>query len=314
MACLGMAPAHGVYVTHVRYARGTLEGVREAVEIGRRAGVPVHISHLKGATEAETEAIIDYIDLVAINEVDFSFDVYPYMSSSTMLQYLLPPEVWRDGILAAYGKLGDPVLRDRFQRRLDAMNLASIMLAWLPGRRNADFLGSSLADYVTATGRRPADALCDLLLEEGMAVLLVFHQEENGLESAFLEHPCYMMGSDGIYFPDGAIHPRYYGSAARLLGHYVRRKRSLTVEEAVYKLSGNPARRFKLRDRGVLRVGAHADLVVFDPDTVGDRATFDHPYRPAQGVSHVVVNGTVILADRVPVAGALPGRYLRYGK
>ena len=147
-----------------------------------------------------------------------------------------------------------------------------------------------------------------------MAVLLVFHQEETGMEAAFLAHPCYMMGSDGIYFADGAIHPRHFGSAARLLGHYVRRKRNLTLEEAIYKLSGYPARRFKLRDRGVLRVGAYADVVVFDPDAIADRATFDHPYRPAQGVSHVVVNGTLILADRVAVAGALPGRYLRYGK
>ena len=313
-ACLGMAPTNGVYVTHVRYARGTLAGVKEAVEIGRRAGVPVHISHLKGLTPAETAAIIDYIDLVAINEVDFSFDVYPYQSSSTMLQYLLPPEIWHDGILAAYGKLSDPVLRERFQRRLDAMNLAEITLAWLPSRRNADYQGVSLAKYVAATGRRPADALCDLLIEEGMAVLLVFHQEETGLETAFLEHPCYMMGSDGIYFADGAIHPRHFGSAARLLGHYVRRKRSLTLEAAVYKLSGYPAQRFKLRDRGMLRVGAYADVVVFDPDTIADRATFDHPYRPAQGVSHVVVNGTLILADRVPVTGALPGRYLRYNR
>ena len=144
-ASLALRESQGVYVTHVRYPRGTLEGVREAVEIGRKAGVPVHISHLKGATEAEVEDLMDYIDLVAINEVDFSFDVYPYKSSSTMLHYLLPPEVWTDGVLAAYSKLADPALRDRFQRRLETESLEMLTLAWVPGRANSRFLGSTLA-------------------------------------------------------------------------------------------------------------------------------------------------------------------------
>ena len=312
-AAQGMHAQQGVYVTHVRYARGTLEGVKEAVEIGRRAGVPVHISHLKGATAQETEAIIDYIDLVAINEVDFSFDVYPYMSSSTMLQYMLPSEFWTEGVLAAYGRLADPALRDRFQRQLDRTDLNAITIAWVASRRNSRCHGMTLADYVAATGRRAADALCDLLIEEAMAVLLVFHREETGLEADFLQHPCYMMGSDGIYFADGRIHPRQYGSATRLLGHYVRKKRLFSLEEAVYKLSGFAAARFKLRNRGVIRAGCYADLVLFNPDTVIDRATSEQPHRLSVGVSHVVVNGVPILMDGQPVAGALPGRYLRFG-
>jgi N-acyl-D-amino-acid deacylase len=313
-AARGMRSQQGVYVTHVRYARGTLEGVREAVEIGRRAGVPVHISHLKGQTEAETDALIDYIDLVAINEVDFSFDTYPYMSTSTMLQYLLPLEFWSDGALSAYGKLADPVLRDRFQRKLNRLDLAGIKIAWVASRHNSPFHGKSLAEYVARTGRRAADALCDLLMEEGMAVLLVFHREENGLESSFLEHPCYMMGSDGIFFADGIIHPRQYGSAPRLLGHYVRRKRLLSLEDAVYKLSGYPAARFKLRGRGAIRIGCYADLVVFDADTIIDRATFDHPHRHAHGVAAVVVNGQQIVSNGEVVPGVTPGRYLQFGR
>jgi N-acyl-D-amino-acid deacylase len=313
-AARGMRAQGGVYVTHVRYARGTLDGVREAVEIGRRAGVPVHISHLKGNSEAEAEALIDYIDLVAINEVDFSFDVYPYMSSSTMLQYLLPLEFWADGVMAAYSKLADPQLRDRFQRRLEAMDLNEITIAWVASRHNSRYHGETLADYVLATGRRAADALCDLLLEEGMSVLLVFHRQEDGLEASFLEHPCYMMGSDGIYFPDGAIHPRQFGSGARLLGHYSRRKRLFSLEDAVYKMTGFPAARFKLRGRGIIRPNNYADLVVFNPDTVGDRATFDHPLRLAQGMEHVIVNGKPIIAEGDVVAGATPGRYLWFGR
>lgn len=312
-ASQGMRSTQGVYVTHVRYARGTLEGVKEAVEIGKRAGVPVHISHLKGASAAEVEALIDYIDLVAVNEVDFSFDVYPYMGSSTMLQYLLPPEIWDDGVLAAYGRLTDATLRDRFQRRLDTMDLAEITIAWTPSRHNRQLCGMTLAQYVRRAKRRAADALCDLLLEEAMAVLLVFHREEDGLEGEFISHPCYMMGSDGIFFANGKIHPRQYGSATRLLGHHMRRKRLFSLEEAVYKLSGFAATRFKLKQRGAIRKGYYADLAIFDPETVHDNATFDDPHQLSTGIEHVIVNGVPILTHGKPVAGAVPGRYLRFG-
>ena len=312
-ASKGMRREKGVYVTHVRYARGTLEGVKEAVEIGKRAGVPVHISHLKGATEAEVEAIIDYIDLVAVNEVDFSFDVYPYMGSSTMLQYLLPLEIWQDGVLAAYGKLTDVTLRDRFQRRLDTMDLGEITIAWTPGRHSRHLCGMTLEQYVRRTRRRAADALCDLLIEDAMAVLLVFHREESGLEAEFVAHPCYMMGSDGIYFANGKIHPRQYGSATRLLSHHTRRKRLFSLEDAVYKLSGFAAARFKLRQRGAIRTGYYADLALFDPETVHDNATFDNPHQPSVGVEHVIVNGVPILQGGKPMSGVTPGRYLRFG-
>ncbi|HQY91919.1 D-aminoacylase [Caldilinea sp.] len=312
-ASQGMRAEKGVYVTHVRYARGTLEGVKEAVEIGRRAGAPVHISHLKGATEQEVEALIDYIDLVAVNEVDFSFDVYPYMGSSTMLQYLLPLEIWGDGVLAAYGKLTDETMRARFQRRLDTMDLTEITIAWTPGRHNRHLCGMTLEQYVRRTKRRAADALCDLLIEEAMAVLLVFHRVEAGLEAEFVAHPCYMMGSDGIFFASGKIHPRQYGSATRLLSHHMRRKRLFSLEDAVYKLSGFAAARFKLKSRGAIRKGYFADLVIFDPETVHDHATFDNPHQLSTGIDHVIVNGIPILQAGKPVNGATPGRYLRFG-
>ena len=312
-ACRGMRERQGVYVTHVRNALGTLGGLKEAVEIGRRAHVSVHVSHLKGENEAEAEDLIDFIDLVAINEVDFSFDGYPYRSSSAMLQYLLPLEAWSDGVLAAYGRLANPDLRDRFQRRLDRLDLDTITIAWTGSRHNSRYHGARISEYVAATGRRAADALCDLLLEESMAVLLVFRKEENGLEAEFLAHQCYMMGSDGIYFRTGITHPRQYGSATRLLGHYVRRKHLISLEDAIYKLSGFPAARFKIRKRGVLAKGNFADIVVFDADTIQDRATFEHPQRLSAGVNHVIVNGRPVLSDGKPVSGALPGRYLKFG-
>ena len=241
--CRPMAAAQGLYVPHMRYKKGTMTALIESVEIGKRAGVPVHISHLKGSTPQATEEILTYIDTVARHEVDFSFDVYPYMPGSTMLNFLLPYEVWEDGPLGVIPKLKDPVIRARFAQALKETPLDATHIAWLPGKENSHYQGKLLSEYVAAVGLPPADALCNLLIEENLAVLLVFHQGDDDLVAPFLAHDCYMMGSDGIFHEDGAVHPRQYGSAARLLGPCVRDKQWFSLEEAVYKLSGHPAQR-----------------------------------------------------------------------
>ena len=240
-ACLPMAPSQGPYVTHMRYKIGTLAALQEAVEIGRLAGVPVHISHLKAASEADTEAILTYVNQVAVNEVDFSFDVYPYLPGSTTLSYLLPYEVWHDGPLAALPKLRDPAIRAQVDRGLGiyASDLNAIRIAWLPGKENSGYLGKTLAEYVEEVGKSPADALCDLLIEENMAVLLVFFQGDDRFVDPFLTHEKYMMGTDGVFHEDGVIHPRQYGSAARLLGPCVHRG-LFSLEDAVWKTKRRP--------------------------------------------------------------------------
>lgn len=302
----------GLYVTHVRYKKGVLTGLQEAVEIGIRAGVPVHISHLKGATPQENEAILDYINRVAVNEVDFSFDVYPYTSTSTMLNYLLPYEVWEEGAIAAIARLSQYHVRDQFSRTLESLPLDRITIAWVPGKDNSRYQGKTLADY--CDGRYPG-VLTHLLIEEGLAVLLTFRHENDDLVADFLAHDRYMMGTDGIYFPDGVVHPRVYGSAARLIGRFGRDQGRFSLEEAVYKLSGYPAARFGLANRGVIREGSYADLVIFDADTIIDRASYEDPHRPSAGVSDVIVNGVPIIHDGAKVEiprDRLPGRYLRF--
>ena len=314
-ACRPMAAAGGLYVTHVRYKKGVLAGVQEAVEIGKRAGVPVHISHLKGYSAADAEAILTYIDTVATQEVDFSFDVYPYLPGSTMLNYLLPYEVWEDGPLAVLSKLQAPAIRAKFNHSLDQMDLDAVHIAWLPGKENARHQGKLVSQYVAEMGLSPADALCNLLIEENLAVLLVLNRGDDDLLEPFLAHDCYMMGSDGIYQAEGAIHPRQYGSAARLLGPCARDKKWFSLEEAVYKLSGHPASRFGLTKRGQLREGYFADLVVFDPETVADRATFENPHQYAAGIEHVLVNGVPVIQAGRPVdnlPSPLPGRALKF--
>jgi len=318
-ACAVMAAQQGLYVTHIRYKKGTLEGVQEAVEIGKRAHVPVHISHFKGTTPQQIDELMHYVDTIAANEVDFSFDVYPYLPGSTMLNFMLPYEVWEDGPLNVIAKLAEPAIRARFARILNRyeVDLDHIYIAWLPGRGNARYMGRPLGEYIKETGKQPTDALCDLLIDENLAVLLVFHHGDDALVHPFLAHEKYMMGTDGIFFADGAVHPRMYGSSGRLLGPCVRDHKLFSLEEAVYKLSGYPAERFGLKERGVLKEGYFADIAVFDADAVRDLATYENPHQYCEGIEHVVVNGTPIIRDGKEVknlASPLPGRSLRFNE
>ena len=315
--CREMANRGGVYVSHIRYKLGILDGLKEAVTIGREAGVPVHISHLKGSTPAEAEAILAYINTTAIHEVDFSFDVYPYSASSTLLSSLLPLEVWLTGSLGAAKQLTRQAVKDQFASSLAALPLDRIKIAWTAGKSNQDLAGKSLDEYITSTGRYAAQALIDLLIEENFAVLLVFLQGEDALVAPFLAHPQGMIGSDGIYQEDGTIHPRIYGTAARVLGTCVRDLDLFSLAEAVYKLSGYPAERFDIRNRGAIQKGYFADLVCFEAETVCDKATFTTPRQAAAGINQVWVNGQRIITDGKPTltgGPVLPGRFLRKGK
>lgn len=315
--CSAMALWGGLYVTHVRYKKGLVAGVKEAVEIGRRARVPVHISHLKGSTPEERDDLLEYIDRVAVHEVDFTFDVYPYLPGSTMLNSLLPYDVWEAGPLAVTDRLLEPDVRRRFAAQLDdyQLELDHIRLAWVAGKDNARYQGMSLAEYSDTMRKSPVDAICDLLVDEQLAVLCVFFMGDDSLVEPFLTHPRFMIGSDGIWFPDTQIHPRQFGSATRILGPLVRDRGLFTLEEAVRKLSGFPSSRFGLTDRGTVQAGSYADLVIFDPQTVTDRATFENPQQTSIGIVEVLVNGVPVVSNGLPVetwSGGPPGRALRF--
>jgi len=315
--CAAMSPYGGLYVTHMRYKKGLMPALREAVEIARRAAVPLHVSHLKPLVPVQVEELLEYIDRVAASEVDFSFDVYPYMPGSTALNSLLPYEAWEDGPLGVAARLREPAIRERFAELLAdyQLPLEEIKLAWVAGKANSEYQGLSLGEYVRRSGRAAAEALIELLIEEQLAALAVFHVGDDRLVEPMLAHPRMMIGSDGIYQPEGAIHPRAYGSAPRMLGPMVRDRRLFSLEAAVRKLSGYPAERFGLKERGLVREGYFADLVLFDPATVTDRATYDQPHEPAAGIEHVLVNGTPIIAAGQPVelpGPELPGRALKF--
>jgi len=306
----------GLYITHIRYKLGLLLALTEAVDIARRAGVPLHISHLKGDNVSPAEKVFEFLER-ASRDVDVTYDVYPYTPGSTLLSSLLPYEVWDEGPSRVTAKLHDPAVRRRFGTMLDSATrnrLECIKLAWVGSKANAHFQGMALTEYVAAVGKPAADALCDLLLEENLCVLCVFHVGEDRLIEPMLQHPKFMLGSDGIFQPDGVTHPRQFGSTARILGPMVRERRLFTLEEAVRKMTSFPAERFGLKDRGVVREGAFADLAVFDEQTIGDPATFESPRQPAVGVQHVLVNGTPIVRDGATIDKfpKPPGRWLKF--
>lgn len=348
-ACEPVAEFDGLYVTHMRYKLGLMPALKEAVEIARRGRVRLHISHLKGSSPQVIDEVLTYLDREASREVDLSFDVYPYQSGSTMLSYLLPYEVWEQGPLAATERLRDPTVRERFgvglkQHRVE---LDKIRIAWVASKENSRHQGRLLSEYIDERGTSPADAMCDLLTEERMAVLLVVNEGADPLVQPLLQHPKYMLGTDGILCGcigpmrssdrgvansnsstsskppetlrlDGRPHPRVFGSTGRLLGPCVRDHQLFSLEDAVHKLTAWPAERFGLKNRGVLKPGWFADMVLFDPATVTDNATYEEPLQPTSGIQSVLVNGVPIIEDGQPVLAdhlpsILPGRHLRRG-
>lgn len=312
-ALSAMAPYDGLYVTHIRYKKGLLPALEEAAEIGRRAGIRVHISHLKGQSDGQVEQVLEWLDCTR-KTVDISFDVYPYQSGSTMLSYLLPYEVWEQGPLAGAARLRRPEIQARLAEGLEAYRLPldRIRIAWVAAKDNSHLQGKTLSSFIEESGLPPARALSDLLIEERFTPLLVINEGDDRLVEPLLQHALFMLGSDGIYCTDGQIHPRVYGSTGRLLGPLCRDRKLFSLEQAVQKLSRIPAERFHLEDRGIIASGKFADIVVFDPDTIADQATYDNPHRPTVGVSDVIVNGTQIVSGgNTLLPSSAPGLALR---
>jgi N-acyl-D-amino-acid deacylase len=281
------------------------------VEVAEQAGVPVHISHFAG-----TAGMYAGVEAPLARGADLSWDSYPYMAGCTMLAYALPPEAVPEGIDRLLAVLRDPAFRQvvgpalgqRFPPGSPAY-FAGLVRAhnrWMEGRR--------LREVCEVSGKPLAAFVCDLLAEEELAPLLILpwpdapEVNEERLRHT-LTHPRHMLATDGIY-TGRLAHPRGWGSYARLLGRYVREEGWLSLEDAVRRATSFPAARFGLRDRGLLRPGLAADLVLFDPETVADRATYDSPRQAPAGIGYALVNGVPVVAGGA-LTGARPGRVLR---
>lgn len=315
------------YASHIRgEGAALLDAVAEAIRVGREAELPVQISHLKAAGRPNWGKVADALALVdgaRAAGLDVMADVYPYTASSTTLRTLLPDWALEGGVEAMTARLADPATRARIraelqapatgQTLLDRVGWDNIMVSYCARRKDAE--GRRLSELGAALGCDPLDAALDLIADEaGKAYMVLFQLDEADLRCA-LAHPQVMIGSDGSALAPygdlaaGKPHPRSYGTFPRVLGEYVREHRVLALPQAVHKMTGLPARRLGLRDRGEIRVGARADLVVFDPRLVADQATYEEPHRYPVGVEQVLVNGRFVIKGGEHT-GSLPGRVL----
>jgi N-acyl-D-amino-acid deacylase len=305
--CAPVASARLPYVTHMRgYDQRATSGLEEAHAIGVASGVSVHISHFRGPGAELTSIVDGYRD----GGQDLTFDLYPYRRGCTILSMLTLPhwldETDPDAVLAD--------LTDQRQRVLGELNpdlWPRLTLAHVPDANWAWTEGRRLSDAADEAGRPAGELLLDLLVATRLGASAVIEAPatttDDGLH-ALLRHPAHVGGSDGIFI-GGHPHPRGWGAFARFAGVHVRELGQWTWVEAVAHLASGPAARFGLVDRGVLRPGAAADLVVLDPATVADRATYDQPREVAVGVDDVLVNGVPVLRGG-QLTGNLPGRPL----
>ena len=318
------------YVTHARlWAGNHIRAVEEAVEIGRRAGVPVQYSHMAiidSRAYGRGDELVGVIDRARAEGQDVTYDIYPYTAAGTHLSQLVPQWVQEGGVPAMLRRLRDPMDRRRaweettrgyfrgLSHRWDKM-----IISYVGSEGGKELVGRSLAHIAESRGTDPAETLLALIDEEDNQVGAVVHNRVESDVRFFLAHPQAMVASDGnAIAPDGVYrgdrpHPRFYGTFPRVLGRYARgRDAVLSLEEAVAKMTGMPARRLSMSDRGTVAEGAVADLVVFDPETVIDRATFEDLHQYPSGIHHVLVRGEpVVSAGRH--TGARPGRVLRRG-
>lgn len=305
----------GFYCTHSRYTLGDrlLDPFREALEIGRRSGAPVHISHYHSPVAGLGARMTALVDDARNRDQDVTYDQYPYPAASTILHSLLPYWVHAGGPQALMTRLADPNVRDLMVRAVEpqwgGQTLDNYIFAHIASDKNKEWEGRSLEDLAAHRGGRMVDAVCDLLLEENLQVAFVARTGnlENIREIA--SHPAQMIGTDAI-LTGGRPNPRTYGTYPYVLAQFVRGEGLFSLEEAIRKMTGAPAQRLGLSDRGVIRDGAKADLVLFDPSGVDTPATFDDPVQFPVGIDYVAVNGALVI-DNGQHTGARPGRALR---
>ncbi len=315
----------GIYTSHLREeGLGLLRGVAEALEIGRRAHIPIVLTHHKAVGQqmwGKSVVTLHMLDSARAAGVDVMADVYPYTATHTGISVLIPSWALADGDTAFRRRVADPVLKDSITRGIvfNILNdrgggdLARVQFSRVSWDKTLE--GKTLADWAKRRGMA-------LTPENGAALVIeaeskgganaIYHVLDEGDVKRIMAHPFAMIASDGrLSRPgDGHPHPRAYGTFPRVLGHYVRDDPVLTLEQAVNKMTGMPAKRLGLRNRGVLRVGAAADVVVFDAAKIADRATFAEPHQYATGIDAVLVNGTLAV-DNGKYMNTRAGRVLR---
>ena len=315
--CAVSASMGGFYHTHTRAslrARGLLAPWEEALEIGRRSGSPVHLTHYRQSAQGEGSHL-DYLGLVEDAQaegLDVTFDCYTYPYSGTTVTIGLPHWAKDGGPERLMAALQDPDDRARMKRELSRERLEDNWLTNFTQPQNQKYDGRLITDIAEMQGQDPADALFDLLVEENLGISTVGLGTNPHTLHAFVSHPSGMIASDAILFGEYP-NPRSYGCFPIVLAEFVRAEKHLKLPEAIRKMTSFPAQRLGLPDRGLLRDGFKADIVAFNADTVKTTATRGDPKHYPVGIEYVIVNGRVVI-DRGENTGELPGRALRRGR
>jgi N-acyl-D-amino-acid deacylase len=332
--CKVVARHGGIYASHIRNeGTGVFEAIREAIEIGRRAGVTVEIIHIKIADQANwgrMNEVVKLVDDARREGINVGANIYPYTRGNNNLATIIPPWAHEGGTAKMIERLKDPAERTKMKKDIRAglpgwyNHYTAVGGDWtrMLISANNSYKGLTMDRIldIRAKDKKPApdplDEMFDLLIEEGGSVSTVYdHHTEKDMTLA-LAQPWCSIGSDGLaYATEGPLrrghpHPRSFGTFPRILGVYVRQKGLLRLEEAVRKMTSQNAVKLGLTDRGLLRPGNYADITLFDPDRVIDRATYTDPFQYNEGIEYVLVNGQVVL-DRGKHTGARPGRALR---
>jgi dihydroorotase/N-acyl-D-amino-acid deacylase len=325
--CKVMAPYGGIYITHLRSeADKFIEGIDEAIAIGKKAGVPVEIYHLKAAGRRNWHKMslaIARIEAARVEGMDIGADMYTYIAGSTGLAACMPPWASADGKLRE--NLEDPEMRAKIHdeilnQKTEWENLGqlatpeNVLILGLRKEENRKYAGKRLSEIAAEMGKDWVDTAIDLLLSEGQDIgTIYFMMTEDNLASQ-MQQPWIKFGTDaGGHDPEKSkalVHPRAYGTFTRILGKYVREERVMGLEDAIRKMSSAVAHRLFIKHRGLLLEGFYADIVLFDPNTVSDRATFENPHRLSVGMAYVFVNGIAVVKEGKHT-DAKPGRIVR---
>ena len=315
----------GVYFTHMRNeGKYLLRSIRESINIGKKAKIPVQINHLKATGQTQwgsAKKALKLIDSARQAGIDVSHDIYPYNAFSTISSILIPQWAMEGGQEGLRNRLADKTTSLRikqemavlFERDVGGKDLTRIQFRNF--KQNPTFSGKTLADYADHLGlpltlETGIDLILELELQGGF--IGIFHAMSEQDIEYFLQHTNTMIDSDGdlLNFGEGHPHPRCYGTFPKILGHFVRDKKIISLEDAIHKITYLPSEKIGLKDRGRIQEGAFADLVIFDFDTIADNSTYTDPHHFPSGIKYVLVNGEMVL-EKEKITRKMPGKWIK---
>ncbi|ALC82861.1 MULTISPECIES: N-acyl-D-amino-acid deacylase family protein [Bacillus] len=320
--CKGAAAYNGCFVVHIRNESiHSLEALEEVIDISRQSGARLHVSHFKIIGHKNRDKFsmaLEKMEMARNEGIEVTFDQYPYSAASTVFQAILPPWVHAGGSLKMLERLRDSENRKRieedfasnttFENWVLSCGWENIVITSVMTDQNKPLEGKTMVEIARSREQKPADAAFDLLLEERGNVAMTIHWGYEEDVELGLRHPLQSVGSDGIF--GGKPHPRLYGTFPKVLSEYVRKKKILTIEQAVRRMTSAPAQMMRLKNRGLIKESYFADLVIFDPNKIEDKATFDHPLQRPIGIHDVFING-VHTVSQGNYTGTAAGKVIR---